>query len=55
MPVSVFRTSFFMITVTYYSEGWQTSYYEAIQKSDAIYSFTVNKSQPLFVSLDFYP
>ena len=33
----------------------QSNDYEAIQKSDAIYSFTVNKSQPLFVSLDFYP
>lgn len=41
MPVSNFRTAFFITTVTYYTDGWQISYYEALKASGGTYSFTL--------------
>ena len=44
------------MTVTYYFDDFQTSYYEALNaQSNAVYTFALAQSQPLFVQLDFYP
>ncbi len=54
MPVSNFRQAFFITTVTYYTDGWQISYYEALKASGGTYSFTLKTAQPVYVQLDFY-
>ena len=42
MPVSLFKGSFFIMTVTYYYDDYQTSYYEATSAvSNAVYKFTI--------------
>jgi hypothetical protein len=52
--VPEYRAGFFITTVTYYFDDYQTSYYEAINGQDAVYNFRLDNPQKLFVQLDFY-
>jgi hypothetical protein len=45
----------FITTVTYYTDGWQISYYEALKSNGGVYNFTLADAQSVFVMLDFYP